>query len=160
MTKIRMIMFDVDGTLTDGKINMSANGELFKAFNVKDGYRIIDLKNHGIIPAIITGRRSEIVERRAKELKIEEIYQNISNKIEIYELLREKYGLEDAEIAYMGDDLNDLDCIKKCGLAGCPSDAVEELKDYCDFVAQRRGGDGAAREFLDRIIEQNRVVGN
>ena len=160
MTVIKMIIFDVDGTLTDGKINMSADGELFKGFNVKDGYRIIDLKNHDIIPAIITGRSSEIVLRRAKELKIEEIYQNISNKIVAYEELKAKYGLKDEEIAYMGDDVNDLDCIKKCGLAGCPCDAVDEIIDYCDFVSKRRGGDGAAREFLDKIIEQNRIVKN
>ena len=152
-----MVIFDVDGTLTDGKINISADGEVFKSFNVKDGYRIYELKKHNIIPAIITGRSSKIVEKRAKELKIDEVYQDVSDKLTVYKLLRDKYNLDDEEIAYMGDDLNDLQCLKQCGLAGCPNDAVEDIKDYCDFVSRKCGGDGAAREFLDRIIEQNRI---
>ena len=157
MRVIKMVMFDVDGTLTDGKINFSASGEEFKSFNVKDGYRIIELSKHGIIPAIITGRYSEIVAKRSAELKIAEVYQDVHNKLEVYEMLREKYSLEDGEIAYMGDDLNDLDCLKQSGLAGCPKDAAEEIIPYCDFVSAKCGGDGAAREFLDRIIEQNRI---
>ena len=157
MTVIKMIMFDVDGTLTDGKINISADGEIFKSFSVKDGYRIHELGKHDIIPAIITGRHSEIVVKRASELKIEEVYQDVSDKLKVYEMLRDKYGFDDEEIAYMGDDLNDLECLKKCGLAGCPNDAIEDIKDYCDFVSKKCGGDGAAREFLDRIIEQNRI---
>lgn len=139
---------DVDGTLTDGKIYMSATGEAFKAFNIKDGYTIYTLDKLGIIPVIITGRESRIVARRAKELKIKELHQGVSNKLVKLREVAGKYGVAMDEIAYIGDDYNDLPCIESCGFTGCPQDAEEDLKPKVDYVCEAKAGEGALREFV------------
>lgn len=146
--KIKMLVMDVDGTLTDGKIYIGANGELMKAFNVKDGYGIVQAKKRGVLPVIITGRTSEIVEARAKELNIEELYQGISNKLEKLEEIAQKYQIKMDEIAYIGDDINDLDCMMACGCSACPNDAVEEVKNQVSYICEKSGGEGAVREFI------------
>ena len=143
---------DVDGTLTDGKIYMSANGELMKAFNIKDGYAIARLRDYGIEPVIITGRSSEIVKQRCAELKIKELHQGIENKSYKLRDVCEKLHIELSQIAYIGDDLNDLPCMKICGYSACPSDAMTQVKDSVSYVCQTKGGDGAVREFIDHII--------
>ena len=152
---IKLFVMDVDGTLTDGKINCSADGELFKSFSVKDGYAIANiLPKYGIIPVIITGRKSEIVEYRAKELKITELYQGISDKLSILEQVISKYSCTWDDVAYIGDDLNDIECIKKVGLSACPSDSIFEVIDCVDYVCKNIGGNGAVREFIDTIINE------
>ena len=147
-----MLVMDVDGTLTDGKIYMSANGELMKAFNIKDGYAIARLRDYGIEPVIITGRSSEIVKQRCTELKIKELHQGIENKSYMLRDVCEKLHVELGQVAYIGDDLNDLPCMKICGYSACPSDAVVQVKDSVTYVCQAKGGDGAVREFIDHII--------
>ena len=139
---------DVDGTLTDGTIYISPNGEAMKAFNVKDGYGIVQARKKGIIPVIITGRKSQIVEERAKELKITELYQGIEDKLTQLKKVAEKYGVSSEQIAYIGDDLNDLECMEFCGLTGCPADAVEEIQGKVHYVCGHDGGKGAVREFI------------
>lgn len=145
---------DVDGTLTDGKIYMGNSGELCKAFHAKDGCGIHDIAMPaGIIPVIITGRKSEIVLNRCKELGIEEVYQGVSNKIEkLLSVTREL-----SEVAYIGDDLNDLSCMEAVkaagGLVGCPLDAVKKVTDMADFVALHNGGEGAVRDFVEWLVE-------
>ena len=143
---------DVDGTLTDGCIYIGAAGELMKAFDVKDGYAIARLKNHGVEPVIITGRKSDIVSARASELRISELYQGIEDKLTQLQFLANKYNLSPDEIAYIGDDLNDVKCIRYCGLSACPGDAVEQVKDAVDYVCENLGGRGAVREFIDKKI--------
>ena len=106
--KMKMLVMDVDGTLTDGKIYMSATGEAFKAFNIKDGYTIYTLDKIGIIPVIITGRESQIVARRAEELKIKEIHQGVGNKLAKLQEVAARHGVSMDEIAYIGDDYNDV----------------------------------------------------
>lgn len=147
-----MLVMDVDGTLTDGKIYMSANGELMKAFNIKDGYAIARLRDYGIEPVIITGRSSEIVKQRCTELKIKELHQGIENKSYMLRDVCEKLHVELGQVAYIGDDLNDLPCMKICGYSACPSDAVVQVKDSVTYVCQAKGGDGAVREFIGHII--------
>ncbi len=143
---------DVDGTLTDGKIYVSATGEIMKAFNVKDGYAIAHMcPEMGILPVIITGRQSQIVEMRAKELHITELHQGVKDKATVLNEILQKTGNKIAEVAYIGDDLNDLDCMINCGIKGCPSDAVEEVRNQADYVCKLRGGDGAVREFIEWI---------
>ena len=155
--KIKVMVMDVDGTLTDGKIYMGAEGELMKAFDIKDGHAIIHFKDFGIVPAIITGRTSKIVEARCRDLKINHFYQGVSNKIEKLEELLEKLGNESGEtyslenVAYAGDDVIDLECMKKCGIAVCPADASEEIIEISHFVSTKDGGRGAVREFYDLI---------
>ena len=145
---------DVDGTLTDGKIYMGENGEVMKAFNIKDGYAIAHmLPEMGIIPVIITGRESKIVENRAKELGITELYQGVSDKLAQLKKVAEKYNATPEEIAYIGDDLNDLECIEYCGFAACPADAVEAVKAKCDFVCKTVAGEGSVRELI-KILDK------
>ena len=144
---------DVDGTLTDGKIYMSNSGELMKAFNIKDGCGIHDiLIPAGIIPVIITGRSSDIVLNRCKELGINDVFQGVGNKIEN---LR-KVTTDLSNVAYIGDDINDLSCMEPVksagGLIGCPADAVEKVKSIADYIAPHNGGDGAVRDFIEWII--------
>lgn len=151
---IKLIIFDVDGTLTNGKLYIGNNGEVFKAFDIKDGLAIHDiLPKHNIKTAIITGRQSQIVELRAKELNINYIFQNCKNKIEQLKELTVQLGIANDEIAYVGDDLNDIDCMSMCGLKCCPADAVEEVKSLCDYIAVRNGGDGAVREIIEWIVK-------
>ena len=138
---------DVDGTLTDGKIYIGADGEVMKAFNVKDGYAISHLKDHGVIPVIITGRESEIVKYRAKELGVTELYQGVKDKLSVLKEVAEKYAISSEEIAYIGDDLNDIECIRYCGITGCPADSVSEVKNLVSFQCESEGGNGAVREF-------------
>ncbi|WP_407725128.1 KdsC family phosphatase [Ruminococcus sp. JL13D9] len=148
--KIKLLVMDVDGTLTDGKIYMGENGEVMKAFNVKDGYAIAHmLPEMGIVPVIITGRKSMIVENRAKELSITELYQGVGDKLAQLKRVAEKYNTAPEEIAYIGDDLNDLECIEYCGVTACPADAVEEVKRKVKFVCKKNGGEGTVREFID-----------
>lgn len=108
----------------------------------------------GIVPVIITGRRSAIVEARARELSIAELHQGVGDKLACLQAVAEKYRAEPGEVAYIGDDLNDLDCIRFCGLSGCPADAVGEVLAAVDHVCTRRGGSGAVREFITWLLTQ------
>lgn len=145
---------DVDGTLTDGKIYMSATGEAFKAFNIKDGYTIYTLDKIGIIPVIITGRESQIVARRAEELKIKEIHQGVGNKLAKLQEVAARHGVSMEEIAYIGDDYNDVECMEACGFTGCPQDAEEDIKPQVDYVCKTKSGEGALREFVKQIMNR------
>ncbi len=150
---VKMLVMDVDGTLTDGKINVSANGELFKSFNVRDGYGIKNLcKKHGIIAVIISGRDSEMVNVRSEELGIEEVHQAISDKKDKLIELSFKYGLEPNQIAYIGDDVNDLPAMDFAGLTFAPKDSHPHVKEKVNHVLESNGGCGAVRECIDFII--------
>ena len=151
---IKMLVMDVDGTLTDGKIYMSATGEIMKAFNIKDGYAIAHLREYGIEPCIITGRESDIVRQRCAELKIAELYQGVSNKLFKLKEVCKNMGVELSEVAYIGDDVNDLACIQQCGCTACPEDAVKAVKDKVDYVCAEKGGEGAVREFCEYLISK------
>lgn len=150
--KIKMLVMDVDGTLTDGRIYIGVDGEVMKAFDVKDGYGIVQLRKEGVLPVIITGRKSTIVEKRASELGINELHQGIHNKLEKLKEIAEKYDIKAEEIAYIGDDLNDMECINYCSLSACPNDAMEEIKYLVSYVCKKNGGRGAVREFIDKRI--------
>jgi len=154
MKKIKYLVMDVDGTLTDGKIYMGINGELCKAFNIKDGCGIHDLLiPAGIIPIIMTGRKSEIVLNRCKEIGITRIYQGIVNKVNKLQ----KVTGDLAEVAYIGDDINDLLCMELVksakGIVGCPKDAVKEVKKVADYVSGNNGGEGAVRDFIEWLLQ-------
>jgi 3-deoxy-D-manno-octulosonate 8-phosphate phosphatase (KDO 8-P phosphatase) len=152
-SKIKLLVMDVDGTLTDGKINMGPDGEVFKSFDIKDGYGINEmLPAHGIVPAIITGRTSKIVENRARELHITELYQGRHDKLDTLKSLMEKYECSRENVAYIGDDVLDIVCMRECGLVGCPADSCQQVKEIADFVCSKNGGDGAVREFIEHII--------
>lgn len=155
--RIKLLVMDVDGTLTDGKINMGPDGELFKSFNIKDGYAINEmLPANGIVPAIITGRTSAIVENRARELHITELYQGKHDKLDTFRALMSKYGCTRENVAYIGDDVLDIVCMNECILVGCPADACQQVKNLAQYVCRSKGGDGAVREFIEYLINYNK----
>ena len=161
---IKILIMDVDGTLADGKIYMSNSGEAFKAFNIKDGCGIHDLlPKNNIVPVVITARKSDIVKNRCQELGIEECWQGVRNKLEKMKEIAEKYSIVPdenfiyQEIAYIGDDIIDLQCMEHCGLVACPADAVSEVKKISDFVSSLSGGNGAVREFIEEIVNNRNI---
>ena len=153
--RIKMLVMDVDGTLTDGHIYVGAEGEMMKAFHVQDGYGIAHvLPQLGITPVIITGRSSQIVQKRAAELKITHLHQGIGDKLSKLREVAAELNVAAEEIAYIGDDVNDLDCIRWCGCTACPADAVPEVLAAVDYVCKREGGRGAVRAFIGQIAEE------
>lgn len=151
---IKYFVMDVDGTLTDGKLYISNTGEFMKVFSIKDGCGIQEiLLPTGIIPIVITGRISEIVRIRCKENGITEVHQGVTNKLE---KLKEVVNNDLANVAYIGDDINDLHCIetiKECGgIVGCPADAVFRVKEKADYISPYNGGDGAVRDFIEWVV--------
>ena len=161
---IRFLVMDVDGTLTDGKIYMGPDGEVFKVFDIKDGSGIKDiLPQYHIIPVIITARTSRILEKRCRELDIDYLFQGIRNKMETLSEVMRQAGRKDGaaytlkNVAYIGDDLLDLQCmepIKKAeGIIGCPQDASKAVTEMADYICCRRGGDGAVREFIEWLTQ-------
>lgn len=153
---IELIVLDVDGTLTDGKIIYTNNGDELKAFDVADGLAIASwTKKLGKKAAIITGRNSKIVERRAKDLKIEHLYQGIHNKDEVLENILKEEGIFWENVAAIGDDLNDYKMLKKVGRSFTPANGSKYLKEFVDTVCENKGGEGAVREMLEIIIEEN-----
>lgn len=154
--EIKLLVMDVDGTLTDGCIYMGANGEMMKAFHCQDGAGIHRLlPKAGIIPAIITGRSSQIVANRAAELNITHVYQGIHDKLPKLLQIAGELGVTAEQIAYIGDDINDLDCIRYCGCTACPNDAAPEILPEVDYVCSRSGGRGAVREFIQWLITEH-----
>ena len=150
---IKLIILDVDGVLTDGGIYVDADGrELYKAFNVKDGLGITLAKQVGIATAIITGKESSIVAHRAAALGIELVYQGNLDKRAAYADIKEKTGLRDEEIAYIGDDVLDLPIMTQVGFPMAVADAVEEVLDIAEFVAPEVGGHGAVRICYEEIL--------
>ena len=155
-SKIKYIIMDVDGTLTDGKIYISNQGEAMKAFNVKDGYGIHDILPHySITPVIITGRASRIVEKRCQELGIVFLFQNVRNKLNQISLFLKENHSNFENLAYIGDDISDLESMnyiaKNGGITGCPKDAIEKIKEASLFISKYNGGNGAVREFIEWI---------
>lgn len=150
--EIRVFVMDVDGTLTDGKIYITSDGEFMKTFNIKDGYAIVSALRKGIIPVIITGRTSQITAQRCNELGIEYIYQGVKDKrAKLYEVLAE-LDIQPEQIAYIGDDINDIECMRICGYSACPADAVNRVKDIVHYVCRAKGGRGAVREFIETFM--------
>ena len=153
---IELIVLDVDGTLTDGKIIYTSNGDELKNFDVKDGLAIASwTKKLGKKAAIITGRRSSLVEKRAKDLGITHLYQGVHNKDEILENILKKENLTWHQTATIGDDLNDIKMSKKAGLSFSPNDASHYLKEIVTVVCKNNGGYGAVREMIEYICKHD-----
>ncbi|MDH4101033.1 MAG: HAD-IIIA family hydrolase [Nitrospirota bacterium] len=151
--QIRLLILDVDGVMTDGRIILDNNGNELKSFNVRDGHGIKLIQRTGISVAIITGRYSKVVERRAEELGIEDVFQRVLDKEAVYIQLLEKHGISDSEAAFMGDDIIDLKILKRVGLAMAPVDAVEEIRSAVHWISSCRGGYGAVRDGIELIMK-------
>ena len=150
---IKLIIFDVDGVLTDGGIYTGAEGEVFKPFFCRDGLGIRLARQCGLKVAIITGRNSKQVEYRGKELGFDAICQGSLNKRDDYKMLKEEFGITDEEIAYVGDDLIDLPIMVQAELAAAVGDAVPEVKARAHIISDLPGGRGAAREVIEFILK-------
>ncbi|RJQ46112.1 MAG: HAD-IIIA family hydrolase [Nitrospiraceae bacterium] len=151
--KIKILVLDVDGVMTDGSIILDNEGNELKRFHVRDGHGIKMLGKAGIKTCIITGRKSKVVEIRAGELGITDVYQKIFKKSVVYEELMRKYDCTDENVAFMGDDIVDVELLKRAGISAVPLDADDEAKKYASLVMKKSGGRGAVREFTDLILK-------
>ncbi len=149
---IRMIVFDIDGVLTDGSLFYGDDGQEYKAFNSRDGHGIKMLRATGVESGIITGRTSQVVLHRARNLGITRIFQGADDKLVAFAALLADAGLDEHQIAYMGDDIVDLPVLRRCGLAVTVPDAPEEVKIRCHLVTRAGAGRGAAREVCETIM--------
>ncbi len=152
LRKIKMLVLDVDGVMTDGKIIMDSEGRELKNFNVRDGHGLVMIQRHGIKVAILTGRTSAVVDHRARDLKITEVYQGALNKKEVFAQLLQKNGLTADQIAYMGDDIVDIPVLKMVGFSSAVADALEIVKKTSDYVTISNGGAGAVREICEMLL--------
>jgi 3-deoxy-D-manno-octulosonate 8-phosphate phosphatase (KDO 8-P phosphatase) len=150
--RIRLIVLDSDGVLTDGRIILSADGMEARAFDVTDGFGIRMAQKAGITFAIVSGRRSEVVEGRARDLHVSEVHQRVWDKRSCVEEIRQRLGLPADEVCFVGDDLIDLPAMREAGLAAAPSSARPEVAEAAHYVAGRAGGRGAVREIVDLIL--------
>ena len=151
--KVKMLILDVDGVLTDGRIIWTSSAEEMKLFNVQDGVGIILARRAGLKIAIISARKSKVTEIRAKELKITEVHQSTESKLIAYKELIDKYKLSDEEVAYIGDDIHDIPVLKRAGFAVAVSNAQEEVKQVSHHVTEKNGGNGAVREVINMILK-------
>ena len=158
LSNIKLVILDVDGTLTDGGVYIDSNGVETKKFNIKDGAGIVLAEQAGIEFMILTGRKSYCVEHRANELKIKYVFQGIADKLSYLQQFLSQQGLSPCDVAYIGDDVNDLECMHIVGFTACPADAVEEVRQQCDFVSRYNGGQGAVREVCDMIRKRKMLV--
>lgn len=155
--KIKLCIVDVDGTMTDSSIYYDEFGNEMKKFSTRDAIGFFVLNQLGIGTMILTGRECKATSRRAKELKVKYLYQNVKNKSMFVDDFLKQHDIEYHEVAYIGDDLNDLEIMKKCGFKGCPKDACREILSICDVVSDKCGGHGAVRDVIEKgLILQDR----
>jgi 3-deoxy-D-manno-octulosonate 8-phosphate phosphatase (KDO 8-P phosphatase) len=155
--KIRLLLLDVDGVLTDGGIIFDNRGGEIKRFCVRDGQGIVLLIRYGIAVGFITSRRSDIVRRRAKELGVQLVHQAVQDKLNAYRRIKRKSRLADEEIAYVGDDIADLPVMRRVGLAIAVHDSAAELKPVVDYVTNANGGSGAVREVTELLLKAHGI---
>jgi len=151
--KVKLLIMDVDGTLSDGRFFMMPDGKVIKSFDVKDGTGIIFAGLAGIKTAIITGKKSSAVKKRAEELQIDDYYEGVRDKTAPFFKLLKKYGLQKEEVAYIGDDIGDAEVMGMVGFSAAVGDAHPLIKRISHYIAKRYGGRGAVRELIDFILD-------
>mgnify|MGYP000053042128 CR=1 FL=1 len=154
INRLELLVLDVDGVLTDGRIYLLPDGKEFKVFDVKDGMGIKKAQNKDLIIALISGRSSDSVKRRADELGINEVYQGISDKVSIIKNMISTYNISRDKVGYIGDDVNDLEAFKFVGVSIAVQNAANELKDIADIMLEKSGGQGAVRFFIDLMYDE------
>jgi len=150
---VRLLIMDVDGVLSDGRLFFSDNGEELKSFSSRDGLGLVALQRYGVELAIITGRTSELLKQRAQQLGIKHLFQGQDRKITVYKQLIKSLKLQDSQVCYIGDDWNDLAIMSQVGLAATVADAEPEVCKRADWVSSRNGGRGAVRELCHLIMQ-------
>ncbi len=149
---IRLLLFDVDGVLTDGKVLIHADGSESKQFAIKDGIGIVAAQRQGLLTGVLSGRASAATLHRARQLGMAIVHDSVAAKLDTYAGVLEEHGLRDEQVAYMGDDLQDLPVLARAGLSAAPADAVPEVRERVDWVSGARGGEGAARELVELVL--------
>jgi len=153
LKKIKLLILDVDGVMTDGRIIMDDEGREIKNFHVRDGHGIKVLQRYGIKVALLTGRKSKVVEYRARDLDIKDVYQKVYNKKEVFEKILKKYKLSAEEAAFIGDDIIDVPVLKSVGFSVAVADAIDVVKKSVHYVTENQGGNGAVREICEMILK-------
>ncbi|QCR23684.1 HAD family hydrolase [Pontibacter sp. SGAir0037] len=154
LTRINTFIFDVDGVLTDGALYVFADGEKVRAFNIKDGFAMKHALRQGYRVAIISGKNEPGVRVRLEELGIEDIYLGAEDKVDVFEDYIYLQGIHPATVAYMGDDMPDLEVMQRCGVRACPADAADDIREISTFISTKGGGKGAARELIEKIMKE------
>ncbi|WP_445487760.1 KdsC family phosphatase [Niallia sp. 03133] len=155
MSRIKLIVLDVDGVLTDGRLYIGSDAVEYKAFHTQDGMGISLARQAGIKTAIITGRKSNAVLKRAEELQIDFIYEGIADKLTVLQNLIDQIGIGFEEICYMGDDLNDIPILKEVGFPCAPHNAIDFVKKQAKLITKSSGGNGAVREMIDFLLKEH-----
>jgi 3-deoxy-D-manno-octulosonate 8-phosphate phosphatase (KDO 8-P phosphatase) len=153
MRRIRLLLFDVDGVLTDGTILLHADGSESKMFHIRDGAAIVWAQRAGVQVGLLSARTSEATARRAQQLGVSMVFQGRSDKLAGYEEIRRQAGLGDDQIAYMGDDLQDLPVLRRVGFSAAPADAPPLVREYVRWVSPSGGGRGAVRELIEHVLQ-------
>ncbi|BBN59824.1 KdsC family phosphatase [Hydrogenovibrio marinus] len=151
--KIKLLILDIDGVLSDNKLYYGDNGIEYKSFHTRDGHGMVMLQQSGIEIGIITGRKSPLIDKRMKDLKVKHVYQGVPDKLPTFLKLVEELGLDLSEIAYMGDDILDLPILTRVGLAACPKNADTEVPQHVHYVSRFNGGEGCVREMCELLLK-------
>ena len=154
---IKLFATDVDGVLTDAGMYYSESGDEWKKFNTRDGMGIKLLQRTGIITAIVTQERTKLVARRAEKLAIPELHQGVMDKLALVREMAARYGFTLSQVAYIGDDINDLETLKEVGSSATPADGMPQVAAVVDYICQKKGGEGAVREIIEMILEAQRA---
>jgi len=150
---IKAFIFDVDGVFTDGTLYLFREGEFLRAVNIKDGYALQHAVKQGYYIGVISGGKSEAVRERFKRLGVTDIYLGVSDKVEAFKDFYYKYDISPQEVLYMGDDIPDLEVMTQVGMATCPADAVEEIKQVASYISAYPGGKGCVRDVLEQVLK-------
>ena len=153
LKRIRLFATDVDGVLTDAGMYYSESGDEWKKFNTRDGMGIKLLQRAGLITAIVTQERTRLVARRAEKLAIPELHQGVMDKLSVIRDMAERHGISLQQIAYIGDDVNDIEALKAVGVSAAPADGLPQVLEVVDYVCQKKGGEGAVRELAELILQ-------
>ncbi len=151
--KVRLLILDIDGVMTDGRIIYGDHGDELKFYDVQDGFGIAMLRRAGIPTVVISAKKSRVNQRRAKELQIAKVYQNVRDKLKPFEKVVQKMKLKHEEVCFIGDDLMDLPILSRVGFAVAVANAVEDVKEAVHYVTLKKGGRGAVREVVDLILK-------
>ena len=150
--KIKIVLTDVDGVLTDGGMYYTKNGDIMKKFHARDGMGISLLKKNNILTIVVTKEKNDIIKQWSKKMSVTKLYDGIQDKKSILKIICKKYSVTKEQIAYIGDDINDIGLLKEIGFSLCPSDAIEQVKSVCDYVCSKVGGNAAFRELSDLVL--------
>jgi len=150
--KIKIILTDVDGVLTDGGMYYTKNGDSMKKFHTRDGMGVTLLRKKDIPTMIVTKEKNDIIKQWAKTMNIKKLYDGVYDKVKILDIICNKFEVLPSEVAYIGDDINDIELLQHVGFSATPNDGINEIKKFCNYVCEKNGGNAAFREFADLIL--------